>query len=870
MLDFQIPAVSKRFNVSRIGKISGLSLSPVSLLALSACGSSSSTTSYDFDGNAVAGPIYGAIAFIDYDEDGELDLTSNGDAVDEPYVYTDSDGAFSLDSTDSDAPVVVTTDSDTAGGLTVSAVDYATDTALDGLTLRAPFGSTVASPMTTIAYDLIEDGYTEAEVATALGLDGIAILSFNPYASGVDATDALAAEKVASQIITLVKGISAAAEGSGANKALAAAAAFKSVVTVTKAAGGTIDLSDATTLASIQVEAVTNVASLVTDTVAFATTMTSAMIGVSAINTAIAALTDFTSSASKGVMATASQLATETKAMAVLEKASAGSGSAAITLTNSTAVASAAAAVASNAAPTDIALSTKYFESGAAGDDLVITITGTDDTTASGDLTYALSGTDATYFTIDSDNGTLTLNASPDYDTKTSYSITITATDGAVIPKSYSETFSITVIADTDAFSLDSLVGTITIDDVSDTVTGTTVSNTLYFGADDGINVELDAAVGYLSAFPDLNVDLSAVAESGGTLNVEVTIMDDVAVDRDYTLDVGERQVVVNFALTYSAADLSFTSAAGSTATVTLTQTDGTELNATVTNSEANTFYIDSDSASISGASLDTLFADFLDGSDYASYFSTGYITAGSYSVISTFDGLTLLDDSGVEIDTVIANFDIYEVSNDAVTLDSFDGTVDGTTYTGTLSGTTLYFGADDGIDVDIDAAADYLDAFPDFSLELAGVPTADDVLSITFVLMDDNSSDFDYVRDDGERQITVSLDLVYDATDLSFASAAGSTATVELITSDDVEISGTATNDSANIFYISEDSASISGAGLDTLFASFLGSDYASYFSTDYLTEGSYSAIAEFTGMSLVDFTGNEIDTIIINFDIA
>ena len=50
-------------------------------------------------------------------------------------------------------------------------------------------------------------GFSEAEVATALGLESVSILSFNPYEAGVDADDALATEKVASQLMTTVKAI---------------------------------------------------------------------------------------------------------------------------------------------------------------------------------------------------------------------------------------------------------------------------------------------------------------------------------------------------------------------------------------------------------------------------------------------------------------------------------------------------------------------------------------------------------------------------------------------------------------------------------------------------------------------------------------
>ena len=50
---------------------------------------------------------------------------------------------------------------------------------------------------------------------------------------------------------------------------------------------------------------------------------------------------------------------------------------------------------------------------------------------ADGDsLTYSLSGADASAFSINSSTGVITFNSAPDYETKTSYSVTVTASDG--------------------------------------------------------------------------------------------------------------------------------------------------------------------------------------------------------------------------------------------------------------------------------------------------------------------------------------------------------------------------------------------------------------------------------------------------------
>ena len=62
-----------------------------------------STGSTTVSGSAIAGPINGAMAFIDLDNDGTLDLTANGDASDEPYTYTDSNGFYSLETTNTTA-----------------------------------------------------------------------------------------------------------------------------------------------------------------------------------------------------------------------------------------------------------------------------------------------------------------------------------------------------------------------------------------------------------------------------------------------------------------------------------------------------------------------------------------------------------------------------------------------------------------------------------------------------------------------------------------------------------------------------------------------------------------------------------------------
>ena len=502
-----------KLKLNKNTRIFKTSLTPLGLLTLAACGggggggssSISVSNNYSVSGNAVAGPIDGAIAFVDYDEDGVLDI------ADEPYVYTDSNGAFSLTSTDSDAPIVVTTDSTTAGGLSVSAIDTSSDTSLTGITLKAPTGSSVVSPTSTVAFDLMEtNGLTEAQVATALGLDGVSILSFNPYASGVNADTALAVEKVASQVMTTVKAITAAAEGAGANVQDAANEAFSALVTVVQtktSAGQTIDLTNATDLASVETQASSNLASASgIDATAFNTILDTAMDSVKLVNDAIDAITDtdLTSSATKGVLATSELLKDQVKQAATAEKATPGSGASNVTLTDSTSVSSAASSAATNSAPTDISLSRTSIAENAL--DLTFTPTTTDDSSTS--FTYALSGTDASYFTINSSTGVITLKASPDYETKTSYSITLKTSDDATIPKSYAEDFTISVSDVNEAPTITSTAITSATEDTAYSYTLTAsdqdAGNTVTFAAPTLPSwLSFDSTTGILSGTPD-------------------------------------------------------------------------------------------------------------------------------------------------------------------------------------------------------------------------------------------------------------------------------------------------------------------------------------------------------------------------------
>ena len=175
-------------------------ISPLALIALSACRSPYEANTA-VNGNIVKGPLSNALVFLDLDGDNVLDAN-------EQSVRTDADGKFSISTTASSYKIVALTDDST--------VDTSSGSVLAGVTLTAPQGASVVTPTTTL---MEEGGLTAEQVAEVLDLpDGVDPLTFNPFAAGVDATKALAVEKVSQQIMTAVSSFASAAEGAGASE----------------------------------------------------------------------------------------------------------------------------------------------------------------------------------------------------------------------------------------------------------------------------------------------------------------------------------------------------------------------------------------------------------------------------------------------------------------------------------------------------------------------------------------------------------------------------------------------------------------------------------------------------------------------------
>ena len=300
------------------------------LLILAGCGGGggggtpTGPTGISFSGNVVKGPLQNALVFIDYNGDGAL-------SAGEPSTRTFADGSFNLNSTSSTADIISISDSQT--------VDSFTGKSVSGVTLRAPAGSTVVTPATTLLSELRDDspGASETELAAALGLAGVDLTTFNPFEAGVDANLALAAEKVASQIIATVSSIAAAAEGTGAGKDIAFQKALDSVVSVVLAemndgnSSDSLSLSDSSVLEQVKDVAKTKLSSEVSSTAAFNKVLDQSIVAAENINTKVDSAQNLSDNTSVAIFSLNNELASQVLSSAQNETNTPGSGSVAFT-----------------------------------------------------------------------------------------------------------------------------------------------------------------------------------------------------------------------------------------------------------------------------------------------------------------------------------------------------------------------------------------------------------------------------------------------------------------------------------------------------------------------------------------------------------
>ena len=122
-------------------------ISPIGLVALSACGGTYNVAGSPVTGNIVKGPLSNALVFLDLDGDNVLDAN-------EQSIRTDANGKFTITTSETNYKIVALTDDST--------VDTSSGAVLAGVTLSAPKGASVVTPTTTL---MEEGGLTAEQVA---------------------------------------------------------------------------------------------------------------------------------------------------------------------------------------------------------------------------------------------------------------------------------------------------------------------------------------------------------------------------------------------------------------------------------------------------------------------------------------------------------------------------------------------------------------------------------------------------------------------------------------------------------------------------------------------------------------------------------
>lgn len=418
-------------------------ISPLTLVTLSACGGDSSNVtsvavaiSQTVSGNVVNGPLSSALVFLDLNSNGILDGS-------ETSVRTDINGSFSLSTTSSNYEIVALTDDTT--------IDTSSGQVLSGVTLKAPSNASMISPTTTL---MQEADLTPDQVAEVLGLpEGVDPLSFNPYADGVNADNALAVAKISKQITTAIKSFASASEGAGASEKDSFEAALKSVVDVVKTKAGNLGNSSASAadkkldftksedLNLIKVKAVAEVASKSgVNVTAFGNLIEDATTSIKNVNDIINGITDLSSDTTKDIFATSTALSKQIKSAIGSEAISSGSGSISLSDSNF------ALKVSKNEAPSMLSLTANKVTENASS--LVVGNVQTVDRDQPEGVAFRYEivevGSDYDKFTINQETGELSLKNKPNYSNQKEYQVTISVTDAG--GKSIAHNFTIEVI----------------------------------------------------------------------------------------------------------------------------------------------------------------------------------------------------------------------------------------------------------------------------------------------------------------------------------------------------------------------------------------------------------------------------------------
>jgi len=523
-----------------------LSLSPLALLTLAACGSSGGGST-STKGAVQNGPLEGAFAFLDlhtgsnFQGDGVYDKATEEGMATGGTGSANGAGGYSLTEPASGTYSLIATTS-------ASTIDVDTGTAYGaGITLKAPEGASVITPQTTMIEAIVAAtgvaptaaaiSAASTTVATAMGITlpaGETLASFDAYATGVDADLKLSMQKANNNVMTVVKTMAAAAEGLGAGSGAASSLAFTGMLAQVEK-GAAIDFTNAATLTAIQGEVETAFGTYAAtaeglalnggaglNTAYFTTVATSASAEIKEVADAIDALLVTDTAADIGaVFKVIATLAETVNTFSDTVKTDLGVVNTALSFDTAGQI--------TNTAPTDLKLAgsttTGTYSATSAetvafletASSLVVgALTGVDAETATGSLTFAIAGgTDAAYFEITGGNN-LTFKDQPDYESgKTSYSVAVSAEDALGMQKI--ETFTVSITDDTTeggAFQISNNMVTWTDYNPSSATAGTDIQTTVMTTTTDSTKtVDMGGPV-YLN---HTNLTYLFDAESAGT-----------------------------------------------------------------------------------------------------------------------------------------------------------------------------------------------------------------------------------------------------------------------------------------------------------------------------------------------------------------
>jgi len=843
--------------------------SPLALLGLAACGSGNSggvgggaARVFDINGNLVKGPLKGAIAFIDANGN---NLPDAG----ETQITTDEFGFYTLSSGSATSRVVAVTGPGT--------VDMSSGAVVAEMTLSAPAGAKVITPLTTLL-----DGSGDLSVEELQASLGLTVnpLEFNPFAEGVDADQAVAAEKAAQQIATVLTTVTAIGGGDAtafAETVKAVASKFDNQTTV-------VDMTASSFVGDVLDTAVAavNAASTGADIVISAAnkaTLTDSVVNVNKIleDTLVAGV-NLNSSATKNALATVSQF---TESVAAIDDFTVNT---ALSTGGFDDLETVKAALA-NTAPTDISLNANIIKAGQA---TVATATATD--VESDPITFSIAnnatGEDGSFFTIHKDTGVITVDTTVSgYADKDSFSVVVKATDytekgsnttfdaGDVKGKSYVETFEL-FKQDTGAFGLGN---SFTLNDwdnsdsnalVADNTSllGSVTNGVLKVGSDPvKLNLEnIDAfANGTGGKAPSISLTLDTVplTTQTETANINIQILDGA----NSTADTGERIISLDMKINYSGDGTDATlTIPDQTATGFFTNSSGAKTNLEIVNGTSDLLVL-SGGAVGSPTSLDLKVANLVTlAKEYA---SVDLLTAGEYNVLVTVtDGLKIQagDGSGaitgIEMGlSIVDESEIFQISSNDITVTNLAGSGVAETITTEASGGVL--AATAAIEIEESAAKSAYSggtALPTLSFALGKLADTDATAKLKLSILDGNNG----TVDTGERMISLDLDMAWDASASSFTLAPGDISG-KAITSSGLESDITLNNAAADVLSISSGSNSVAGSSLTVKMSSLIdAADDA--ISMDLLSKGNYTLQVEVvSGIKLYDVSGEAIDKV-------